>query len=239
MDHHNHHIIGTTIAALTGADPLTIAGFVIILSFSFFASLHCMGMCLPLVCSALGRDAAVNRPSIWLYNLGRLVSYMAIGFSLGVFSQTMGGVSEKLSVALSITLGAVLIVFGVAMAAGKHMVPVMPSVLASMIGRAPMNARRLPIYVRDVGLGLVTGLLPCMTLTPAYVAAAATGNGLRGMLLMFAFFIGTTPVMIFGPTLPAASFGIDRGGNAPRYIASAFLLIGGVLTVMRGFGIGH
>jgi hypothetical protein len=47
-----------------------------------------------------------------------------------------------------------------------------------------------------VTFGLLTGLMPCAPLMAAELAAAATGNVLYGGLAMFAFGLGTSPLML-------------------------------------------
>ena len=86
LDHsaHNH-----LIHMLSELDPLQFLGFVSIFSFSFISSLHCGFMCSPLVCSFMGPRAKPTSPGIWIYNLGRVLSYMIAGWLLGSFGENL------------------------------------------------------------------------------------------------------------------------------------------------------
>ena len=65
-------------------------------------------------------------------------------------------------------------------------------------------------------IGLVTTLLPCGWLYTFVALALAAANPLNACLIMFAFWLGTLPVMI--GTGFASNYLIQRFGNSRRYI---------------------
>jgi sulfite exporter TauE/SafE len=58
---------------------------------------------------------------------------------------------------------------------------------------------------RGLGLGLVTGLLPCGMLAAAWALAAASGHALRGALVMAVFCAASAPALLL-PLLAARPF---------------------------------
>lgn len=90
----------------------------------------------------------------------------------------------------------------------------------------------MPPAARDMALGLLTVLLPCMTLTPALTMAAASGSGPSGAITMLAFALGTWPVMTFASGMPNLILS-SLGGKTPRRLGAVFLLVAGFITIFR------
>jgi sulfite exporter TauE/SafE len=59
-----------------------------------------------------------------------------------------------------------------------------------------MSSKWLPM-----GLGLITGLLPCGLLIPAYIGASSMPGKSMVFLSMFFFFAGTLPAMLMSKSL--------------------------------------
>lgn len=205
------------------ADPMDLAGFAGAFTFSFLASLHCAAMCAPLVCAKLGIRSSVFRSSLWLYNAGRFVSYT----TAGLFAGGIGKQVSKISVIagpLAATIGVAMIVYGL-MRILRGGQTALPDLLVRLLNKTG-----------DLGLGLLTVLLPCATLTPALIAAAASGEPVRGALIMAGFFAGTLPVMLLAPAFPGM-LANQLGGKLPRTLARlagpAFLIFAGAITLAR------
>jgi len=52
-----------------------------------------------------------------------------------------------------------------------------------------------------VGMGLVTGLLPCGLLIPAYVGASSMPSKTAALFAIFLFFLGTVPALVASQSL--------------------------------------
>ena len=52
-----------------------------------------------------------------------------------------------------------------------------------------------------IGMGLITGLLPCGLLIPAYIGAASMPSRWMAMSAIFFFFAGTLPALLMSQTL--------------------------------------
>lgn len=139
-----------------------------------------------------------NRWNINLvYNLMRSLSYMSVGFLLG-----MAGKTINLYVVNSIAavLGAVLLLyFGLSFLfptsiPGFHGIR-MPGWFNRSIGQL-LRGRTNPVENAAL-MGMVSGLLPCGLLYPAYGLALSTGEPLAGAFIMFVFSLGTYPALMF------------------------------------------
>ena len=129
-----------------------------------------------------------------MYNLMRSLSYMSVGFFLGLAGKTI-----NLYVVNSIAaiLGAALLLyFGLSFIfpsiPGFHGIR-MPAWFNRSIGQL-LRGRTNPVENAAL-MGMVSGLLPCGLLYPAYGLALGTGEPLTGAFIMFVFSLGTYPAL--------------------------------------------
>lgn len=195
-------------------------------------------MCCPLVSASLGERAHIKSTGIWLYNLGRFVSYSGAGLILGGLSESLLHFLPQISKILAMLLGTALILFAIYhpfKAKWNFPTALKPKPWAQNLARRAMN---LPTHFRDFGLGLVTVALPCMTLSPALLLAAGSQSTLQGFGIMLAFYLGTLPAMLSATSVPLL---ISR--HLPAWInrwgVAAFLLIAGTITLFRAYGHQH
>lgn len=194
-------------------------------------SLHCAGMCGPLVCTRLGSRARMFSASILRYNAGRFVSYCSVGALLALIGNTLKTQIMFDGKVISILLATLLGIQGVALLSRQKWFRIKirtPQFMTKLVN----NLQRTPPALQDFTLGLVTVFLPCMTLTPAFVAAANATTSWEGAGIMLAFYLGTIPVMISVPALAGATF---RHLNIVilEQISGLFLVIAAVITLLR------
>jgi uncharacterized protein len=157
-------------------------------------SLHCAGMCGPLALAL--PPAGATTPAYVVgriaYNLGRIVTYCALGLLFGLVGAALwlAGIQRW----VSITLGVALLL---GLLASRNLVLWTPVTFLVDRLKAPMSAllRRRSLAALAV-LGLLNGLLPCGLVYAACAGAAATGGILTGAQYMAAFGVGTTPIML-------------------------------------------
>jgi len=222
----------------------------------FLGSLHCIGMCGPLVAAyslaqrgprVPATEPAPGSPSLSagglssaIPHLGRLTSYGLLG-GLGAALFREATLSDVLSLshnALMIGTGSLLALFGLLL---FQWVP-LPGFLSSaaVSGTAALGgfAARLLRSRKPTDrflLGLTWGLLPCCLSWAMVVTAAASRNALHGALIMVLFGIGTLPALtsagIFASLLSAQTRILGER------LAGVFILATGVVTLLRGLGI--
>ena len=172
------------------------------LAIGSLGSFHCIGMCGPIALSLpVASDAKSNAfISIGLYNLGRAITYGALGLLFGLLGSQfrIWGIQQFVSILAGIVLLAfVLFHFKVRLPG---------SWFDAYQSKVRLTLQKLMTSKLSAGsffmIGLLNGLLPCGLVYVAIVAALATGKIGLGALLMFAFGVGTMPmmagVMVFG-----------------------------------------
>lgn len=192
---------------------------------------HCIGMCGPLVASytladrtTAGSVSALG-PHL-LYNTGRILTYTF-----------MGGVMGLTGSFVNVAAGLAGIQNAIAVAAGVMMI-IMGMNISGIWGstrwieknnlRVLLSAQRVrtsKFRLRFLLLGLVLGFLPCGLSYTIFIAAAATGSPLSGMVTSLLFGLGTLPALvIFGALVSALSSGIR----------TRIYRAGGVLVIVMG-----
>jgi hypothetical protein len=178
-------------------------------------------MCGPIVCAVLGPNSHFKKLDLWLYNLGRLTAYALVGLLLGSISKVIGSTIAWIVGILLILIAILPWEIPTPTLTGKFG----PARFVSMLNRCPPR-------IRSLGLGGMTSLLPCMTLTPAYALAAGSGHPSTGALFMVAFGLGTLPIMLLAPTLSQTTVS-KLPKNFGKIVARVFLLLAGSITIWR------
>lgn len=219
---------------------------------------HCVGMCGPLAAAFSLADArsdtdtpgsrsvAARLAKLWfhgLLNLGRLLSYSAVGGVIGGLGSTLvvggqlAGIDSALRQGLSLFTGLLLVWFGLSQVR-PHWLPRVPLLhpllsgaghdrLGVALGRTARSDRPwMPLM-----LGLVWGLMPCGFLYAAQIKAAGSGSALAGAATGLMFGVGTVPAMV-GVGLSTSWLSRDRRSQLFRLGGWVTLAIG-LITLAR------
>jgi sulfite exporter TauE/SafE len=228
-------------------DVFDVGALIAVTWFSFVMSWHCGMMCGPLVCAKLVTTGNTRRQTwgaVCLYNMGRCTSYIAAGAAVGILSSE---VQDRLAsripgagIVVTMVFVLMLAVQGFLLLLNRE-VTWAPEIFTRAMSRMLSRIGRVRGWggVGFFMFGLVTALLPCMTLTSALSAAAMTGDGRDGALMMLGFVLGTLPVMIVVPVF-AADFSSWVSRRIPvaavRRFAGVFLILAACMTVLRLMG---
>ena len=206
------------------------------LSIGFLGSFHCIGMCGPLALALpVHKYAGVQKYiGIFLYNIGRAVTYSVLGLGFGFIGNQfrMWGLQQVISIAAGLFLLLfILSSFSITSRIGwlRKLNSFVQRSLATLLSSARNPYTLFPI-------GLLNGLLPCGLVYVAIAAALATMDTWNGVLLMFSFGLGTLPVMaalmVFGHLI---SIPIRQKLNqAIPYVVG----IMAVVLILRGMNLG-
>ena len=217
----------------------------------FVGSLHCLGMCGPLVMAYslhagnLRDSKASAIPSLWwnglahhlFFHLGRIFTYGLLGALAATIAHFAGfnQLFAGLRFILNITGGILMILLGLVLV-GAFPLPFSTKGLSP----APESfmARRLSSLLRSrnaaskAALGFLTGFLPCMLSWAMIIKAATMGNFIGGFLTMFAFGLGTIPALFFtGASASLLSFKVRFLGERA---AAVSVIVMGLILVYRG-----
>lgn len=155
-------------------------------------SLHCAGMCGPLVLMTpvVGNTRSSVIASRLTYHAGRLTTYSLLGLLFGLVGESiiMAGLQRWLSISVGVLM------------------------LVALFATSPLKARltRIPIFVKSLfstllrqrsfaslfALGFTNGLLPCGLVYMAATASTAAGSASASVLYMLLFGLGTLPVLL-------------------------------------------
>jgi hypothetical protein len=207
---------------------------------SLAGSVHCAGMCGPLVAAYAGlpgEDASWRQRAFAhaLYSLGRLLAYATLGALAGGMGGAidLAGSGAGIARAAEIVAGTLVTLWGVhaLLAARGVRVPRLapPTAARRILGRAMGRAAAASPAARAAVLGLCSALLPCGWLYAFVATAASTGHAVSGVLVMTVFWAGTIPVMaVIGEGVRSFSGPFRR--HLPALSAVAIIAVG-LLTV--------
>ena len=200
----------------------------------FVGSLHCAAMCGPLALAVpvVGTTKSSFLASRLVYNLGRTLTYGALGLIFGAIGKSLflAGFQQWLSIASGIAMLAFLILgHKRAFAAGGKTSTWIKQIFGRFLQRRSFAA----IFT----LGATNGLLPCGLVYMAGTASAATGEIVQSAFYMIVFGLGTLPMML-GLTLfsrPLLAF-LQRFRLKP--LVPIALSVVAVSLILRGFALG-
>lgn len=212
-------------------------GYGMLFVIGLITSVHCIAMCGGINLSQClpqgqqqnesNKKSTAFQPAMF-YNLGRVVSYTAIGFVLGLVGFLLGGGTEVgmsvlLQGILKMIAGLFMVVMGINMLGifpwMRKFTLRMPKFLARKIGQEKRRSNR-PFYV-----GILNGFMPCGPLQSMWIVALATENPLTGALSMFLFSLGTVPLMLgLGSIVSALG----------RKFTDKVMTVGAILVVVLG-----
>ena len=156
-------------------------------------SVHCMGMCGPLVMSlevASGKKGWAR--SRWMYHLGRTLMYSLLGVIMGWVGMSASSFGfQRWVVLLSGALMLILLV-SPAWMRRVHFLTIGPRIRDAFVQRMKNNA----LGARLV-LGMLNGLLPCGLVYVALAASLATASWWQGAVFMMLFGVATAPALFF------------------------------------------
>jgi len=188
-----------------------------------FGSLHCLGMCGPLV-MALPQSSGSRAI---LYHLTRILAYAIMGLLIGLFGKGLNLAGFQQSV--SIFSGVLVLLFAFGLLRKKSAWP-------------PFFMRLYQRWMKstDLGsvalLGLLNGFLPCGMVYIAMAGALVEQDALMGAFYMFVFGLGTLPMML-GISWSKKLWSVSLRQKLNKAIP-VFTIMIGLLFILRGLNLG-
>lgn len=192
-----------------------------------FGSLHCVGMCGPVMLAFMGPKQ--SKSGFLLYHTGRILTYVLIGALLGLIGATAAMFQVQKVMAFALGFGLILL-YGI------------PSIRHSLerfyyesrfyqLLKSFMS-KNLSIRKRWFLSGVANGFFPCGLTYVAAAGAVALAHPLQGALFMVLFGLGTLPALI---TLSFAGniFSKRLKSLIPKSV-SIIAILSGSLLILRG-----
>ncbi|ELA08509.1 hypothetical protein MOMA_08106 [Moraxella macacae 0408225] len=181
---------------------MTVALLLMALGMGFFGSPHCLGMCGGIV-TAFGMSMQSLSPAqktrlIITYHFGRLTSYAILGVIAALIGTT---VLQPLLVNNNlprILVGGVLVLVGLSMLGLPFLNRLEKAGAKLWQAMSPLRQKIFPLNTmpKALGAGLLWGFLPCGLVYGALLIAVVGRDTLTGAMLMFAFGLGTLPMLL-------------------------------------------
>jgi len=200
-----------------GSRTTPVTSFIIGIIASLSSCLAVVGGLVLSLSAKLAKDEndKAKKPFV-LFHVGRLFGFAILGGILGLIGQTIG-VNFIFSTILGIIASVIMILLGInLLGILKKNVFTLPSNLFSFF-RKVEHATLAPIII-----GLGTFFLPCGFTQAMQIAALSSGSFVSGMIIMFAFALGTLPVL---GLLSFGSVSFAHSKYAPLFFKSAGVVV--------------
>lgn len=195
-------------------------------------SLHCLGMCGPLVLGLHGSGGGTG---------GRVAYHVARAGAYALLGALLGAVGEGLALAgwqRGLSIGAGLLILLLAARAGwlERAQGWLSGVAARGLAPGLRRARQRGGWSGQALAGFLNGWLPCGMVYVALAASTATGSAAAGAGFMALFGLGTLPAML-GVSLGGRFLGQRLRGRL-QPVLRGWMLVLGLLLVLRGVDLG-
>ncbi len=220
-------------------------GYWLIFVIGLLSSFHCVGMCGGLVVTYTARHHArrlkaekdpkkAARAGIahLQYNLGRIISYTAVGAILGGFGSFFG-INPTFTGVITLVAGVFMLLMGLSLLTGFKWLEKIKLRTPAFIARFLYSERHSKKPKGPLVVGLLNGFMPCGPLQAMQLYALASGSISRGALSMGIYALGTVPLMFgFGSFVSLLS---QQRIKQVMKISGVVVIILGFFMLNRGF----
>ena len=194
----------------------------------FVGSLHCLGMCSPLVMAVTNIRTPYFANRV-IYNVTRIISYGIQGAIIGMFGSLFN--FAEFQTVFSIGLGSILILLGFA-GISHFKMPIISGVMQKFTSFIKTQFSKfldkktlLSISI----IGFLNGLLPCGLTYLALTYCILLPDAFNGFSFMIFFGLGTLPVML-GFTSLVSKLTQRFSIKVPNLVTIALILTGTTLV---------
>jgi uncharacterized protein len=197
-------------------------------------SLHCIGMCGPLML-AIPLPASARRTillQMLVYHSGRILTYSALGLLFGLLGK--GVAIAGLQQVLSLAAGFFIVAMAFVAWRFEQLVTALPGFGSFTRAIQQRMGRLLRSHPGGAtfSLGLLNGLLPCGMVYAALAGAISTTNSVEGGVFMALFGLGTLPLLL-ATTVMGRSFS-QSIRTKMKVLQPILLTLAGLLLIQRG-----
>lgn len=199
-------------------------------------SVHCIGMCGPLVMALpIGQKTNLQKwVSLALYHTGKIASYALLGIIFGLLGSQFPFYIMQQN--LSIVIGVVMLFYVVYVFILKPKqilnLNFLYKPIVNQLGKL-FKSKHIATFLL---IGFLNGLLPCGMVYLALTSALATQNLLNGGLFMLFFGLGTVPALLM-VALGGQYMGLAFRSKLQQLLP-VFIFGMGVMLILRGLNLG-
>ncbi len=218
----------------------------------FLGSLHCMGMCGPLVLAYTLHMKPANAPlsprcsrapslglvQHLLFNAGRMATYGIMGTIAAILFLLVDlhRYVFTFRIHMNMVAGVLLLLMGLML---LRVIP-LPSWLTTVSASSSMGRRIHRLFqsqktLHKFFLGMAVGTLPCCLSWAMVIKAASTQNPAQGFLTMVVFGLGTVPALVLVGV--SSSFMSQRVRFLGERMAALAIMATGLMILLKGAGV--
>jgi len=195
-------------------------------------SLHCVGMCGPIMLMIPTGNGKQKRLSLILYHSGKLLTYIVIGALFGLIVARL--YNYNIQSILTILSGSLLLIFAfipkVLNTIEKKGYKIFNSVIKFKNGLAKALNKNKTEY--SFYIGFLNGFIPCAMVYSAAIVALSQKTFMNSIIFMIFFGLGTIPLLtLFYLTANRFKKSLSKYANSFR-IGSFFII--GLFLIWRG-----
>lgn len=216
-----------------GGKTTPVTSFIIGLIASVSSCLAIVGGLVLSLSAKVSQDNVSDTKTFLLFHTGRLVSFAILGGALGLIGNAIG-INFTFTAILGIVASVVMLMLGLNLVGvfAKNKITLHSGVFNFF--RRIEHKTFTPLII-----GFATFFLPCGFTQSMQVVAVSSGSFVSGMLIMFAFALGTLPMLA---VLSFGSASFAHGKHAPLFFKSAGVVVIGLgifalLSGLAGLGI--
>ncbi|OGY16882.1 MAG: hypothetical protein A2785_03915 [Candidatus Chisholmbacteria bacterium RIFCSPHIGHO2_01_FULL_49_18] len=220
-----------------GGKTTPVTSFIIGLIASVSTCLAIVGGLVLSLSAKISQDNVSDTKTFILFHIGRLISFALLGGLLGVLGNAIG-INFTFTAILGLIASIVMLMLGLNLVGvfTRNKVA-LPSGIFQKVFSVFRKIEHKTFTPLVIGFG--TFFLPCGFTQSMQVVALSSGSFISSALIMFAFALGTLPMLSF---LSFGSASFAHGKHAPLFFKSAGVIVVGLgmfafLTGLVGLGI--
>ena len=220
-----------------GGELTPATSFIIGLIASVSSCLAIVGGLVLSLSAKISEDNVSDTKTFLLFHTGRLVSFATLGGVLGLVGSAIG-INFTFTAILGILASVVMLLLGLNLVGvfAKNKIALPGGIFQKVFSvfRKIEHKTLTPLII-----GFATFFLPCGFTQSMQVSALGSGSFMSGLLIMFAFALGTLPMLVL---LSFGSASFAHGRHAPLFFKSAGVVVIGLgifslLSGLAGLGI--
>lgn len=206
--------------------------------FGLISSLHCIGMCGPIVMMLpMGHNNPTRKAmQILMYHFGRISAYAMLGFAFGIVGRGLylAGIQQQISIVAGMLMIIIAIVPERIFAKYNFSKPIYKVISGVKTSFGKQFKKKS--FDTLFSIGFLNGLLPCGLVYAALFGAVAMQNVRLGSLYMVLYGLGTIPMMSLA--VYSSGFISKSWHNQLQKIIPVIMVFLGILFIVRGMGLG-
>jgi sulfite exporter TauE/SafE/copper chaperone CopZ len=156
-----------------------------------------------------------------MFHVGRIVSFFILGGIIGAIGSIFT-LNTNSTFILNLVISLIMLIMGVNLLDIFHWVKKLQPSMPKFIGKNAHNISKINHTFTPILFGIATFFLPCGFTQSVQLYTLSTGSFLKGGLTMFAFALGTFPVLAL---VSFSSYGIKDRRSAGVFFKSAGLIV--------------